>query len=61
MKIDIDDLPIDQNELLRIRSKIETFADVADYVQSTSCNSLTTIHMNIGTNVLILSPYISSW
>ena len=29
MKIDIDDLPIDQNELLRIRSKIETFADVA--------------------------------
>ena len=31
------------------------------YVQSTSCNSLRTIHMNIGTSVLIISPYISNW
>ena len=30
MKIDIDDLPIGQVELLRLRSKIGTFADVAD-------------------------------
>ena len=30
MKIDIDDLPIGQVELLRIRSKIGTFADIID-------------------------------
>ena len=30
MKTDIDDLPIGQVELLRIRSKIGTFADIID-------------------------------
>ena len=30
MKIDIDDLPIGQVELLQLRSKIGTFADVVD-------------------------------
>ena len=30
MKIDIDDLPVGQVELLRIRSKIGTFADIVD-------------------------------
>ena len=30
MKIDIDDLPIGQVELLQLRSKIGTFADVID-------------------------------
>ena len=61
MKIDSDDLPIGQVELLQIRSKIGTFADIVIYVQNRSCKSLTTIHMNIDERLLILSSYIISW
>ena len=61
-KIDIDDLPIGQVELLRIRLKIVTFSlMLLMYAQSTSYSLVITFQMHIVINVLIHSVCIEVW
>ena len=61
MKIDIDDLSIGQVQLLRIRLKIVTFADIVDLCPKHKLQLIDNYSHEHGTSVLILSPYISSW
>ena len=61
-KIDIDDLPIGQVELLRIRLKIVTFSlMLLMCAQSTSYSLVITFQMHIVINVLIHSVCIEVW
>ena len=61
-KIDIDDLPIGQVELLRIRLKIVTFSlMLLMYAESTSYSLVITFQMHIVINVLIHSVCIEVW
>ena len=62
MKIDIDDLLISPVELVRIRSKIGTFADIFDVYRKRKLQFIDNYsHEHQYKYGLILSLYISSW